>query len=382
MARPLNYSKWDNIEISDDEDDTHPNIDTPSLFKWRHESRVKRMEELESKKKATSDEKRKKEKEIDALKKKMASTSLSEHEMAIIRKGLSELEKEAEEVTEREKSVRDEEQKLPWNVDTISSDGFSKSIINKQMPRSNEHLTEEEREDKMRIFVKANEKEIKEFGWLKKYDDSKAYMTERPYLACEETANYLVIHCLNLELQEKCAAMEQVAHQCICVQYLLELAKQLDVDPRSCISSFFTKIQVADPEYRKAFEDELEAFKDRIRKRAIEKLKEQIEETKKEEEIERQARLGPGGLDPVEVFESLPDILKECFESQDIQKLQETIKTMPEEDARYHMKRCVDSGLWKPAADDPDTNPEDGFRKRSSETEENQYEELPAKKED
>ena len=33
----LNYSKWDNIEISDDEDDTHPNIHTPSLFKWRHE---------------------------------------------------------------------------------------------------------------------------------------------------------------------------------------------------------------------------------------------------------------------------------------------------------------------------------------------------------
>ena len=24
-------------EISDDEDDTHPNIHTPSLFKWRHD---------------------------------------------------------------------------------------------------------------------------------------------------------------------------------------------------------------------------------------------------------------------------------------------------------------------------------------------------------
>ena len=36
---------------------------------------------------------------------------------------------------------------------------------------------------------------------------------------------------------------------------------------------------------------------------------------------------------------------------------------MTEEDARYHMKRCVDSGLWKPAADDPDTNPEDGFKR-------------------
>ena len=25
---PLDYSKWDNIEVSDDEDDTHPNVDT------------------------------------------------------------------------------------------------------------------------------------------------------------------------------------------------------------------------------------------------------------------------------------------------------------------------------------------------------------------
>ncbi len=35
--------------------------------------------------------------------------------------------------------------------------------------------------------------------------------------------------------------MEQVAHQCIAVQYLLELSKQLDIDPRGCISSFFTR---------------------------------------------------------------------------------------------------------------------------------------------
>ena len=68
------------------------------------------------------------------------------------------------------------------------------------------------------------------------------------------------------------------------------------------------RIAIADQEYRKAFEDELEAFKTRIRNRAIEKLKEQIEEAKKEEEIERQSRLGPGGLDPVEVFESLPKV--------------------------------------------------------------------------
>ncbi len=27
MSKPFDYSKWDNIEISDDEDDCHPNIE-------------------------------------------------------------------------------------------------------------------------------------------------------------------------------------------------------------------------------------------------------------------------------------------------------------------------------------------------------------------
>ena len=80
---------------------------------------------------------------------------------------------------------------------------------------------------------------------------------------------------------------------------LLELAKQLETDPRACISSFFTKIQVADEEYKSAFYSELEAFKERIKKRAAEKIAEAMEE-------ERLANLGPGGLDPADVFESLP----------------------------------------------------------------------------
>ena len=47
------------FKVSDDEDDTHPNIDTPSLFKWRHEARVQRMEEMDAKKKAAAEEKKK-----------------------------------------------------------------------------------------------------------------------------------------------------------------------------------------------------------------------------------------------------------------------------------------------------------------------------------
>lgn len=40
------------LQISDDEDDTHPNIDTPSLFRWRHQARVERMEEAKKERQA------------------------------------------------------------------------------------------------------------------------------------------------------------------------------------------------------------------------------------------------------------------------------------------------------------------------------------------
>jgi len=349
---PIDYSKWKDIEVSDDEDDTHPNIDTPSLFKWRHEARVQRMEDLENKKKEAQQLKKKAVDDLKMLKEKAKATDDS-GELESIKKSIKEIEDMAKEAKKKTEEVEKEERLRPWNVDTISKAGFSKTTINKPLPRQDENITEEEKEKRMKEFVQNNKQDLKSFGWLSKYDDSKAFMLERPHLACEDAANFLVIECLNLAMEDKMAAMEQVAHQCICIQYLLELAKQLEVDPRSCISSFFTKIQIADPEYKKAFEDELVAFKKRIRKRAEEKL----------EEYEREERLGPGGLDPLEVMETLPKELQKCFETADVGLLQRTIAAMPPMEARYHMKRCVDSGLWKPAEDDPNTNPEDGFKK-------------------
>lgn len=68
--------------------------------------------------------------------------------------------------------------------------------------------------------------------------------------------------------------MAHVAHQTICMQYILELAKQLDYDPRACVDAFFSKIQVAEPEYKASFDDELVQFKRRINKRAAEKVEE------------------------------------------------------------------------------------------------------------
>lgn len=95
-------------------------------------------------------------------------------------------------------------QLTPWNVDTISKPGFTKTVVNTNLPRKNEELTEEEKEERMKEFINQNEKLVKQFGMLRKYDDSKRFLQQHPQLVCEETANYLVIWCINLEMEEVC----------------------------------------------------------------------------------------------------------------------------------------------------------------------------------
>ncbi|KAE8619824.1 hypothetical protein XENTR_v10009989 [Xenopus tropicalis] len=353
----VDYSVWDHIEVSDDEDDTHPNIDTASLFRWRHQARVERMEQFDKEKeelsKGTSDCKKK----LAECQKKLNDLGLKDGGQSDVQKlqsDLCQLKKEQKDWEKKENELRKKEKNMPWNVDTLSKEGFSKSVFN--VKSENKEVTEEEKEQKHKTFVEKNVKQLKHFGMLHRWDDSQKYLSDNPHLVCEETANYLVIWCIDLEVEEKHALMEQVAHQTIVMQFILELAKSLKVDPRACFRQFFTKIKTADQQYMDAFNDELESFKGRVRERA----KVRIDKAMKEyEEEERKKRIGPGGLDPVEVYESLPSELQKCFDSKDIQMLQDTISKMDPTEARFFMKQCIDSGLWVPNAKGGDgTEPE------------------------
>lgn len=51
--------------------------------------------------------------------------------------------------------------------------------------------------------------------------------------------------------------------------------------------------------------------------------------------------------------------LKKCFDSQDVPMLQATIAKMPDEEAVYYMKRCVDAGLWVPGKKDEEPTMKD-----------------------
>ncbi|KAK7080490.1 hsp90 co-chaperone Cdc37 [Halocaridina rubra] len=171
----VDYSKWKDIEISDDEDDTHPNIDTPSLFRWRHQARVERMAEKEQEVSKLKKEKEEYEAQIKKLKEKM-KTSEESTDMTTLKAALNELEKKGENIIKKQKDFEKKEKLEPWNVDTISSDGFSKTIINQPVSRKEDDMSEEEKEKRMKEFVGKHESSIKKYGMFRNFDDSRRFL--------------------------------------------------------------------------------------------------------------------------------------------------------------------------------------------------------------
>jgi len=346
---PIDYSKWKDIEISDDEDDTHPNIDTPSLFRWRHQARVERMGEFEKKKHEAKESLEKNQRELSNLKNRLKQAD-KEDEKSKIEADIDKLEKQFSDWKDKEAELEKQEKSAPWNIDTICRDGFSKTTVNK-IPEKKKEMTEEEKLEQSQQFMDTHKKEIEKFGFYHSWNDSKEYLLANPHLACEDTANYLTYWCVNLQIEENNSLMKQVAHQTIVMQYILELAKTMEVAPIACVPSFFTKIQTCDEKYMEGFNCELSAFIGRIERRAKEKTDKLIAEMREEE---RQERLGPGGLDPQEVYEELPPELQNCFDTKDIGLLQEVLTALPPDEAQVWLRKCIDSGLWVPGPSDGD----------------------------
>lgn len=133
----VDYSKWKNIEVSDDEDDTHPNIDTPSLFKWRHEARLQRMKEFENEKAALLKELSDFERQKAEVEKKLKDNA---NEKALTDQ-LEKLKMEGTKLKQKQEEFTKKERLMPWNVDTIGKESWSKTVINKPKPRERKEMT-------------------------------------------------------------------------------------------------------------------------------------------------------------------------------------------------------------------------------------------------
>nr|KAF6314285.1 cell division cycle 37 like 1 [Myotis myotis] len=119
-----------------------------------------------------------------------------DQEQAKAQTAVSELRQREEEWRQKEEALVQRERMCLWNVDTISKDVFNKSFINQDKGK------ETEDEDKSESFMQKYEQKIRHFGMLSRWDDSQRFLSDHPYLVCEETAKYLILWCFHLEAEQ------------------------------------------------------------------------------------------------------------------------------------------------------------------------------------
>ncbi|KAH7727001.1 Hsp90 co-chaperone Cdc37 [Aphelenchoides avenae] len=251
----------------------------------------------------------------------------------------------------------------PTENGTTTRVAWNKSVINKALEQkdspSEAAIDDEEDNRRMAQYFKDHEALIKQFAVLDKLDDCKEFLLKHPALANEYAANYMTIEALNLAMLNKEGDMEKYAANCMALQYLLQFAKTCNAAATNTIviEEHFKKYRSEDPTYMNAYKADVEAFKDRLRKRAHAKRQEILQ---KQEASGRQdpAAESPSGLDPQDVFSSLPEALKEVFASKDMGKLADVSRSMDREVFEYHLKRCISSGLLAPNKSNPTTDEE------------------------
>jgi len=333
---PINYNKWDNIELSDDEDNFHPNIDNNLMIRLQREKRQQREAEEAEKK--------------------------------------NRLEKEGTIEAKEELEKMEKTKKL--HVGNISTDKYNskheKSTASSSAnPKKEEDtkvkvkpLKEGEFADGYEAFIEKNKEMMLEYAAIDEEDEkSEQFILKNTQLLSEHATGWYLLQCINLQAEGKTREMRKMARQYLLLTYVCDLAKSMPGrDARDAIKPLFKKMEL-NQEVAEGFADHLEKYIAHVKTRAEVKKKELAEAAEEEGEyvaLKKGEQVGPGGLDPAEVFETLPRVLQEAFGERDIEALKAALQTLSTEDAEYHMKRCVDSGLWDPAGGGGGGDDDDG----------------------
>lgn len=408
----FNYSRFDNIDVSDEDEDRaecHPNIDVKSWIRLRknqrEENRAKERAEIAALE-ATVDELKQRSLSLEkAAQAARDDPNANEDEVeeaeAVARDVAHQLHDAEYELSER---IR----KKKLTVDELCVDGFdvtssgtsnqssapgppsssggSLAFPNKapgsapgtEPPKGHsgpsvpEDLGYEE-------YLNTHQKTIETFAHMntvgtKSYEKAKKYLLDNPAVLSTHAVGHMLLICLDYQMADQEEMAFRVATQYQLVQFCLDLASSSRQDPRSAVHPLFQRIDQNHDQYIKGFEDSVRDFVKKVKLRAEEKraageesplkLQREAAENRKlaeaameagdgegEEEsfgIDPNAPVGPGGLHPAEVFDTLPEPLQQCFISQDIEMIKKVLMEMKPEDARYHFDRCIASGLWNP----------------------------------
>eukprot|EP00440_Ansanella_granifera_P039586 gb/GFBE01042938.1/.p1 GENE.gb/GFBE01042938.1/~~gb/GFBE01042938.1/.p1 ORF type:complete len:328 (+),score=117.83 gb/GFBE01042938.1/:1-984(+) len=321
----FDYSKWDRLEISDDEETFHPNLDKGLNMRVNRITRDRKEDEINE--------------EIKRL--------------------------EAKGETEKAKKM---ENKRPLHVNNVCHVTEERTIIQSSDGSKKDRLKKGEESfsvDEYSMFKTDNQRILDRFTDAD-WETSEAMLKEYGHILMEDYANnYFMLTALEEEMKGNRKQMQKLCRQGQIISQIHQLAEPMRRPPRDLVPRFFEKFEKDSSQA--AFQEGVDHFEKQLIQRAIVKKKEEEEARKEAPEAEEAAaeedlqplplveamysmtkeeRMGPGGLDPVEVFESLPEKLQNCFKSGDVEMLKAVAQEMPMEEFEKHFDRCIAAGLW------------------------------------
>jgi cell division cycle protein 37 len=320
----FDYAKWDRLEISDDEDTHHPNLDKNLNIRVNRITRDRKEEEIDTEK--------------------------------------ADLESKGE--FEKAEKL---EQKRPLHQGNVCHVVEERTIINRASGTSDQTKKDGEsfKVDDYSLFMSDNEKILTEFTNADWERSNEMCITYGHILMADYANNYFMLKALEAEMEGNKELSGKLCKQGQIISQIHQLAEPMRRPPRDLVPRFFEKFE--HEQSRAAFQEGVDHFRKQIAKRAIDKKAEQEKEDAEAAAAEQAAqeqdmqpvslveamyemtpeeRKGPGGLDPIEVFESLPEVLQECFRSGDVDMLKEVAAKMDPKEFSAHFKRCRESGLW------------------------------------
>jgi len=215
---PINYSKWDNLELSDDEEHFHPNIDNNLMIRLQREKRQQREAEEEKKK------------------------------QELLAKGTPDALEEMEKL-ERMKKL---------HVGNICHDKYS-SKHEASKPSSSAEAPQAAKDTKLRVaatepesftdgyeeFLRSHTATLEEYAAIDDEDEkSEAYILSHTELLSEHATGYYLLQCISLQAEGKTRSMKKMARQYLLLTYVCDLAKTMPGrDARDAIRPLFRKME-------------------------------------------------------------------------------------------------------------------------------------------
>eukprot|EP00939_MAST-03C_sp_MAST-3C-sp1_P000982 g982.t1 len=375
----LDYSKWDNLHVSsDDEEDCHPNIDIKlwkrlqgEKFRKERQEQDDRIEVLDKLiareiEKPTPDEAKLKKwrKELRSIHKvrKLTPEDLSTvtEEVTIIDgfrtkkitvNGTEDYreEIEARRKAEAEKKSRDEKEKKKIIGAPLPPDALPAAASYKTFKEASGSVLEK--------YLKLP---------FSKPKMLQTYLEENPELMCQQCTGWLLMKALEQEMLGKRSKTKKIVRKYLIVQSILDFANQSRKPMMDSLRQFFGNMIHNKKDFDVHFNAEVDDFTETVAGRAKIKRRQQEAKRKAEEERlekerqERERKLAASDkssekLDAGDVFMSLPSELQDAFKTRDLKMLNEVLNAMPLEDAKRHMSRAQRAGLWTPAGESTST---------------------------